>query len=286
MTVASQIQWGTVNGKSIAIFEHHHHALIPWRRWHEGVGRVRLITIDHHCDTQEAFQFSAFDGRKIDPSKQAALLAAIDPMDEKTIEWSVPNLRHDEHIEAAIRSGILDAAFIVHEQNARSVKSIEETAFWDKVNTLTGIEQIIHIREAPRPELPMTYAMPGHRMVAIDPTYYLRGTELVDPWPQLAIESEHLEDRLATFEQILRSAGEAPLEGNPYILDVDMDAFRTYGSLQPRDATTFHRLIKGAVGITIAREQDCCQMLWQDSLPLDTQKTEQFMQRHILDALA
>lgn len=286
MTAASQIQWNSVNGKPIAVFEDHHYALIPWRRWHDSFGKIRLITIDHHCDTQEAFQSASCNDRGIDRRKQAAFRAAIDPRDEQTIEQAVSNLRNDEHIDAAIRSGILDAAFIVHEQNARAVRSVEDTAFWDKAATLTGVEKILYVRDAPRPELPMTYAMPDHRMVAIDPTYYLREDDQVYPWPDLVIESEHLEDRLATFEQILRSACEASLEENPYVLDVDMDAFRTYRALQPQDPTTFHRLIRGAVGITIARERVCCKMLWQDSQPLNTQMTERLMQGHLSDAFA
>jgi hypothetical protein len=38
----------------------------------------------------------------------------------------------------------------------------------------------------------------------------------------------------------------------PYVLDLDLDYFRTLKSLSPDDSVVFYRLIRNAVGITIA----------------------------------
>jgi len=42
----------------------------------------------------------------------------------------------------------------------------------------------------------------------------------------------------------------------PYVLDIDLDYFRTIKSLTPDDPSAFHDLIRRAVAITIATEPD------------------------------
>jgi len=278
MDIAEQIDWLDISGKPVAVMDSHHHALVPWSRWWATARPLRLITLDHHCDTQESFLGAAFDGKsKVAKSKQDALRSALDPSAEHSVEKAVLQLRHDEHIDAAIRAGIIDAAFIIHEQNERAVKSLEQKAYEAEASALEPSERFLFRKHTKRPDPPMNYEMPGDRMVAIDPTYYCRDGSLVTPWPDRAVESDHLEDRLAIFEQVLRSAGEPALEGSPFVLDIDMDAFRTLKSLRPDDPSTFHHLVQGAVGVTVARERACCQQLWLDTAPLDTSRTEQLL---------
>lgn len=290
MTAAAGIGWHTIAGVSVAVFEDHHHALVPWSRWRTGTGSraPRLITIDHHCDTKEAFGFAAytppFGTNRVD---QRGYLAAIDRGDETTIEIAIERLRHDEHIDAAIRSGILDAAFVVAESTYRGLKSLEHEAYDVEHRAIEDpTEAFLYRRWKPVPDPPMTYAMPDHRMVLIDPNYYRRGTTLFHPWPDEVLESEHLEDRLRIFEQMLRDGGEPLLEGTPYILDVDMDVFRTWASLSPRDPSTFHRLVRGAIGVTVALERSCCHSLWIDEAPVDTAATEKAFYDLLVSAFA
>lgn len=47
------------------------------------------------------------------------------------------------------------------------------------------------------------------------------------------------------------------LDAAPYILDIDLDFFRTAKALQPDDPSTFHRLIQNAQIITVALEPRC-----------------------------
>jgi hypothetical protein len=56
----------------------------------------------------------------------------------------------------------------------------------------------------------------------------------------------------------------AYLEAAPYILDIDLDVFHTRRAISPLDSTTFYRLIKNAVAITIATEAACVEDLWLD----------------------
>ena len=50
----------------------------------------------------------------------------------------------------------------------------------------------------------------------------------------------------------------------PYILDIDLDAFHTRRAINPYDPSTFYRLIKNAVAITIATEVECVKEEWLD----------------------
>ena len=50
----------------------------------------------------------------------------------------------------------------------------------------------------------------------------------------------------------------------PYILDIDLDAFHTRRAINPDDPSTFYRLIKNAVAITIATEAECVAEEWLD----------------------
>ncbi len=273
MSLSDNLEWLNIGGKPVAVVEDHHHALMAWAIWHRGHGRLRLVTIDHHCDTQDAFLRAAYDGKRgTDVALQSALIGAIDPAIDASIEAAVVRLRHDEHIDAAIRSGVIDAAFVIHEQDMRTVRSHEDAAYWAKAQVLRDTDpaaEFFFLRNAPKPLPPMTYMMPEDRMMAIHPTWYYTGPDLVRPWPDRVIESDHLDDRLAIFERALTASDEAPLEGNPYILDLDMDAFNTVKALHPDDPTTFYRLVAGAVGITIARERMCCAMEWRDHIAMD-----------------
>lgn len=289
MTGDGKVKWLDVAGKPVAVIEDHHHALLPWAQWRRHHDSLRLITVDHHCDTMDAFLRAAYDGRQgTDIARQSALIGAIDWSRDAAMEAAIAPLRHDEHIDAAIRSGIIDAAFIVHEQDDRAVRSVEETAFWEKARVLRKDDpaaEFVFLRTAPRPVPPMTYHMPMDRMMAIHPTWYCEGATRIEPWPDRAIESDHLDNRLAIFEGVLQLSAELPLEASPYILDIDMDAFNTVKALNPADPSTLHRLIAGAVGITIARERDCCDILWKDGHPRDDEANFAIVLDHVAAAM-
>jgi len=192
------------------------------------------------------------------------MIKAIDPADESSVERAVTRLRNDEHIDAAIRAGVIDIAFIIAEQNQRAVKSREDYEYFRKADALEGVEKHLYFKQVSRPQPPMHYDLPEHRMVALDPPRYLRAGELTEPWPDRVLESDHLEDRLRSFDQICIDANVPRLVDAPYVLDLDLDAFNTHKALDPEDSKTFRSLIRGACGITIAREPECFSSCWSD----------------------
>lgn len=285
MSLASQIHFLTIAGKPVAVFDSHHFALIPWARWGRGSAPVRLITIDHHCDTHEAFLRRTFINHKVDRQLQASFCAAIDPAVPSTVEAAVAALRHDEHIDAAIRSGILDAAFVIARQDQRSIRSLEHTAHAALEKQMVPVQLAKFWQTNPRPLPPMTYRMPTDRMVAVHPVGFMRAGELVNPWPNLVLESDHLRDRIAIFNQILRDEGAPELQEAPYILDIDLDAFNTARSITPQNPDLFYELIRGAIGITIAVEADCFADAWEEDKVWTADDARLVILEHIQRAL-
>jgi len=72
-----------------------------------------------------------------------------------------------------------------------------------------------------------------------------------DEWDRV-LESELLDRAIAGFDALLAE----PLLDGDYILDVDLDVFKTFASIAPKDASTFRRLAGGARLITVATEPD------------------------------
>lgn len=70
----------------------------------------------------------------------------------------------------------------------------------------------------------------------------------------LAIESEYLEAKLKVADEICRALGQLDFMKGKYILDIDLDYFRTEKSITPKDARTFYELIRNAEIITVALE--------------------------------
>lgn len=288
MKLSDEIEWRSVRGKPVAIFDAHHYALLPWARWRRGRSQLRVLTVDYHCDTHQAFLRAAFDqvSGRLDKAARQSMIKAIDPADEASVERAVARLRHDEHIDAAIRGGIVDLVFIIAEQNQRAVKSREDEEYFRKADALEGVEKFLYFKQVPRPQPPMRYDMPEHRMVALDPPRYLREGVLTEPWPDRVLESDHLEDRLRSFDQICTDANVPRLVDAAYVLDLDLDAFNTRKAMDPDDSKTFRTLINGACGITIALEPDCFNSCWTDGPAISVDEALEKILAHIEKALS
>ena len=85
-------------GTPLALVEQHHHVLLPWARHVRRTGRsCHAVTLDHHTDVLPAFSRSGTKGN-FDFSSDEAVCSALSL------------LRHDEHIDWALRAGILHSA--------------------------------------------------------------------------------------------------------------------------------------------------------------------------------
>ncbi len=82
-----------------------------------------------------------------------------------------------------------------------------------------------------------------------------------------------------------RSVGFDSAEALPYILDVDLDFFHTRRSLTPKDPGTFYRLVRNAVLITIATEEECLADGWLDNERISVCAVLEAVRHHIETAL-
>lgn len=293
----------TIGGKPVYIFEKHNFALIPWAQIAaETPEPVRLLTLDYHTDTRPAFVGYAckqFPGFRIPAPSEwepiaAAEVAAIRRADIETVELAASRLRYDEHIDAAVRAGILDVAFVVAYQDNEAIRSNEQIALDgapehqplidDDGNPTTVMLQIRRLAEPP-----FTYAIPDDRIVVL-PTHFdypwLDRDDLERSYCDAALESLFLADRLGLIDEICTSGGVPRLFELPFILDIDLDYFNTRQAISPADAQVFHDLIRRAVAITIAREPQCVENLQLEGEGLSSAYLEQKVMEHVAAALA
>ena len=120
----------TIKGKDVYVVDAHHKALAAWVlvRRAEPVA-PNLITIDHHTYTNEAFHAHAYlesyKGHVNDEEVyRAELVAQIDWRCDKSITRAISNLRHDEHIDAATCSDVLNNAFCIQLSDSRATPSV------------------------------------------------------------------------------------------------------------------------------------------------------------------
>jgi len=260
-----------IKGKSVYVVDDHHKALAAWALVRRSMPDApNLITIDHHTDTYEAFlghaHWEAYQGRVPDQEAfRLGLVSQIDWQSDQSVIEAVTKLKHDEHIDAATSSGTLSDAFCIQLSDSGATPSVEQLAFdqsreqnWPNPPT------------APLPERPMTYAAAPNRIYAL-PFDCFVGCQAMphndDCFLQQSnevIESKYLEDQLTRGAEISRCIGLPNLEATSYILDIDLDAFHTRKAISPSDPTTFYRLVKNAIAITIATEAECVDDLWLD----------------------
>ncbi len=186
------------------------------------------------------------------------MVKRIDFRDDKSLAWAIERLRHDEHIDAATMSDILNYAFCIQLSDNSGNPSIEQQAYdsdrqarWPQPPSLKP------------PSRPMTYEEPDNRIFVISHDCAIGCTRmphnddcLVDHG-NMVIESIYLEDQLARGSEMSRSVGLPQLEDKPYILDIDLDVFHSQKAIEPTDPSTFYRLIRNSVAITIATEAEC-----------------------------
>ncbi|MFA7350682.1 MAG: hypothetical protein WC009_07965 [Methylotenera sp.] len=260
-----------IKGKDIYVVDDHHKALAAWALVRRSVDFMpNLITIDHHTDTHEAFlrhaHWEAYNGRVKDQGKfRLGLVARIDWRSDASIAVAIGNLQHDEHIDAATCSGALGDAFCIQLSDSWATPSVEQLAFeksmaenWPNPPTIT------------KPQRPMTYQPAANRIYALPFDCFIgcrakpHNDDCLIRQSDEIIETRYLNDQIMRASEISRCFGLPDLEAAPYILDIDLDAFHTRRAINPEDPSTFYRLIKNAVAITIATEAECVEDEWLD----------------------
>lgn len=275
MTLAHLFQHQNICGKDVYVVDDHHRAQAPWALVRRQLGQApNLITIDHHTDVYEAFlghaHLETWESGGDALALARELVKDIDWRDDQSLLWAIERLHHDEHIDAATMSGILNYAFCIQLSDSGGNPSIEEQAY-----DADRQERSPQPPTLPSPCRPMTYEDPENHIFVISHDCAIgcnrmpHNDDCVVEHGNMIIESIYLDDQLARGAEMSRCVGIDHLEAQPYILDIDLDAFHSRQAIEPVDRTTFYRLIRNAVAITVATEAECVDELKFDGEAID-----------------
>jgi len=223
-----------VSGKSVRIVESHEEVLAEWAEAAHDVGApLTLVTLDRHTDTSPALTTSFADGDddgddwddadgddNASDRRRNRALSRFRGVPPGHLDALIDRLENDEHIDAALRLGVLSRALIISSQAGRTGEST--------------IEGATVFRPACAPDC--TEA--SHESASCERRRF-----------DAILESDLLRPALAQLGFDLTSPPR-------YVLDIDLDTFSTRRGLEPADATVFHGLIVGAHSITLAREPE------------------------------
>jgi hypothetical protein len=265
-----------VEGKRIYVVDDHHKALAAWAEERRRLDTPpNLITIDHHTDICEAFSSHASCAMWENPdtdeeSLRNGLIDKIIWRDKESVEHSIALLKYDEHIHAATMSGILAAAFCIQLSDGDG-RPLEESKADHAGRDDQLIETNIYV-------VPFKCAIACHKSIYDDECKVHHALEI--------IETPYLDDQLSRGAIFARHIGMEDMESSPYILDIDLDVFHSSRAVRPEDPSTFYRLIRNAVAITLATEAECVEELWQDpAYVLTADQLLQIVLGHIESAL-
>lgn len=253
-----------IRGKDVYVVESHHHVLQPWANIRKSMATAPvLLTLDYHTDTDEPFNryrnnaTSSLTGKKKAAAMDAMLPALISRLrfdDEASLHNAILDLDNDEHIHTAIQTGIVSRAFIVN----LSCSTYSERGVLYETGSFCGIG----------------CAKTSHD----DGCRSFHSAQV--------LESIYLDHELAVLNGLAAQDGVPKLEAGPYILDIDLDYFRSEKAIAPDDPTTFHRLVRNAVAVTLATEPDYVEELRDEGSKITAEMLLETMIERISEAVA
>lgn len=227
-----------LNGKEIYIVRSHNQVLEAWNLYI----KPNVFSIDFHTDTKIAFKnyaywraYSEVKNKKCSslPKREISLRnEKITQFLEKKISLNHinDNLKHDEHIDFAVKTDIVNKVFILA-----------------KNSNITSSNSNVYLANRDK-----SY----NNQAIIEYSYNFSTSDISDITKKKyssdnSIEAYVLMDAIRKAEII-----EKDFFDN-YILDIDCDYFNSEESLKPKNIDVFIRLLKNAKCITIALEPEC-----------------------------
>lgn len=288
-----------VSGKKVYVFEDHAMAILPWREIHKDIGKQPyLITLDYHTDTLDAFlreAYALYGDDDINSKKyREEAYARVRREGPKSADWAQQLLRSDEHIDFAIKAGIISHSFSIQYANNWGTLSNEEERYNSEVEAAGGalIVHIANIIINQPEEQYFTYNVPKNRMFivphgcAIGCNKSPHDDDCLILHANQAIENCYLSDQIEKIKRMSVTSGLSKFSifEQPFILDIDLDYFRTKNAINPKHTSIFYALIKNAAAITIAQEPECVEMLRLDN-KLDSKYLLSSLLEHIKRAM-
>jgi hypothetical protein len=148
---------------------------------------------------------------------------------EEHVKQAVTDLWNDEQIDAAIQVGIFSYAFCFN-NNHTNTRSIEQMEYFSQPH--------IPFLSNP-PEAPFTYKIPDRRIFEIGEICAIgceercHGDDCYRLHANQAIESVMLNQLITIANTMAASAAIGSITAIPYVLDIDLDYFRSISSLRP-----------------------------------------------------
>jgi hypothetical protein len=227
---------------------------------------------------------------------RASWIRELQTLSDDAVQRAIERLDHDEHIDAAIRGGVIDVAFIVSDMDDGHIRSIEERAAEQANQDARWVEAEGHRVMLPyirrnQAKRPFSYEMPSHRMIVLEKRHdypWLVGDadDRDRAWADNVLETRFIQERLEIVSAVCRASGVPPPLERPFILDIDLDYFRTRRSIAPNDATLFYEIVRRSIGITVARESICVENGRLDDGGFTASWLEQRLLEHIQRAVA
>lgn len=221
--------------KQLFICKEHHHALVPWANVRRTKEELNLLTFDHHTDTHDAFLYYLYYNKT---ETLENLIEKIDINNHATIKEAITKLRNDEHIDTAVKIGIFKKSFSVSYDGSFDKPPSNE---WTEMHKTDETKIPFMMGMIKLPEV-LTY--PDAKL------YEIGTSEILDYENSIA-------DELISFVlSKINIMAKIDIMQTNYILDIDLDYFKTYDALNRNDLKLFRDLLSQATAITIATEPD------------------------------
>ena len=247
------MQTVSINNKDIYIVKSHNQVLEAW----EPGEKQNLFSLDFHTDTRSAFHNYAYwrahsevkAGKVSDHTvrKNELINEKIRMYRDNRMSLNQvnDNLKHDEHLDFAVRTEIIDTAFILASSTNQSSSNPN-----------------VHIVNS-------SGEYDNHRLIEFSSSLVVSSdSQKVYPeqMAHRAIESEVLEEAFSVAESCKESFFDK------FILDIDCDYFNTEKSLYPDNKESFEKLVRDSEFITIALEPECVDICCFEGQHLDSRK--------------
>ncbi len=224
--------------RNIYVCEEHHHVLNEWIN-HKG---CNVITLDYHTDTHPAFLNHCYH----DKSNSAESILQSFSNGKMSLSDCINMLNNDEHIDFAIRANLINKVFVLPSGGSGGNGYINKNIFDGRHQNVFQGQGIIECAYSCLPDCNKN----GH-----------------DDDCLIEFSDNVLTDRLLVpaMEKVVHYI---PDFFDSYILDIDLDYFRTCESLNKNNISRFKWLVKNAEAITIAKESACVEMCRLENEPI------------------
>ena len=215
--------------KRVYIVMSHHHAIREWFRYRES--KPHLLSFDYHTDFNIAFSGkSGNHSTSRESLRENRDLYLSKHISCNDIGAAIKDLRNDEHIDFALRSGMIEKAF-VFSHNGNTFRDVRLVSIPNEKKDFVQAQIF-------------SYCEVAHPLA----TPYTDSTEA-------KIAKINTTDEV--LNEVIKTFGEYGFNQDDYILDFDCDFIRDKGAMAYDHFKVLEILIKGAKAITIAQEP-CC----------------------------